>query len=375
MGTRRSLAERMIETKGRSTGFDYLRIVLALGIVCWHSIATSYGAAYQDTVWVSPARPIVALLLPLFFGLSGFLVAGSLERTPALPQFLALRFLRIEPALCVEIALSALLLGPLLTTTTLSAYFRAHDFRHYFLNVVGDIHYVLPGLFTHNPLQNTVNGQLWTVPIEFECYLILTALALLRIVRHKTLLLLVAIAFQVFFATQILMKCLATGHWPHPAYALAGHGLTLTFISAVVIFQFRARIPFSWPLFVAATICSLIGLSVPLGDYFIAFPLAYMSVFIGLLNPAKMLLLRLGDLSYGVFLYGFPIQQLVASFGPWTHHWYMNLLFSIPLSIAFAYLSWNVIEKPALSLRRFLHLLKVPAARTATAARASESRP
>jgi peptidoglycan/LPS O-acetylase OafA/YrhL len=60
------------------------------------------------------------------------------------------------------------------------------------------------------------------------------------------------------------------------------------------------------------------------------------------------------DYSYGLFLYGFVIQQVIAQMGPWAHHWYINLILSLPIAAAFAAFSWHAIEKPALQLRQLL---------------------
>ena len=76
----RSIRSRLDETGGRSSGFDYMRIVLAVAILCFHSCITSYGASADTVFWNTPLKPFVRLILPMFFALSGFLVAGSLER-------------------------------------------------------------------------------------------------------------------------------------------------------------------------------------------------------------------------------------------------------------------------------------------------------
>lgn len=96
-----TLQERLESTRFRPTGFDYMRIALAILILCWHSIITSYGVGTQTAVAASAARPFVATLLPMFFTLSGFLVAGSLERTRTVSMFLGIRVIRIFPALAV----------------------------------------------------------------------------------------------------------------------------------------------------------------------------------------------------------------------------------------------------------------------------------
>jgi peptidoglycan/LPS O-acetylase OafA/YrhL len=127
---------------------------------------------------------VVTLILPMFFALSGFLVAGSLERCRTLVGFLSMRALRILPALAMEIVLSALVLGPLVTDLPTAAYFGDPEFARYFLNIIGDIHYHLPGVFVTNPLAS-VNQQLWTIPFELECYVALAVLASLGLHRQR----------------------------------------------------------------------------------------------------------------------------------------------------------------------------------------------
>jgi peptidoglycan/LPS O-acetylase OafA/YrhL len=83
-----------------------------------------------------------------------------------------------------------------------------------------------------------------------------------------------------------------------------------------------------------------------------------MTIYIGFRNPPANIFHKLGDLSYGIFLYGFPMQQVLASQGAWAHHWYISFPLSLSLTILVAWLSWNIVEKPALSLKRHLTLLK-----------------
>jgi hypothetical protein len=123
-GMHATIAHRM-KAVGPTRGFDYLRLFLALGVVAWHSIYVSGDTDAMHAVLAGWIGVVKALLLPMFFSLSGFLVAGSMERTRTLEGFATLRVLRIAPALAVEVLLSAILLGATLTTLPLSDYFLA----------------------------------------------------------------------------------------------------------------------------------------------------------------------------------------------------------------------------------------------------------
>lgn len=95
-------------------------------------------------------------------------------------------------------------------------------------------------------------------------------------------------------------------------------------------------------------------LYLPHGTYYVPVPATYMTVYLGLLNPPKLAYVFNGDYSYGIYLYGFPVQQAFASLGSWTHHWYLNLVVSLPVTFVVAYFSWRFVEKPTLALRRYL---------------------
>jgi peptidoglycan/LPS O-acetylase OafA/YrhL len=347
-----TIARRVEETGGRSSGFDYLRIGLALSVIAVHSTKLSYGMVAE--FWVPPQSVFSHIILPMFFALSGFLVASSLERCRTLVSFYGLRVLRIVPALFVEVMISALIFGPVLSNLSINNYFADSRFWGYFLNIVGDIHYVLPGVFENNPVPHTVNGQLWTVPYELECYIALGALAVIGVIQDRRMLL----------AVVVIGQCL----WAYEAYKRSGDGnlfgatgpvLILCFLVGVLFFLYREHIVLNKVLFIGALALSIALLLLPRGTYYAAISITYVTVYVGLLAPKKLPLIFSGDYSYGLYLYGYPIQQAFASLGPWTHHWYLNLGVAVVLGFAIARLSWRFVEKPSLALRRYLPRLEI----------------
>src|SRR5579872_1763104 len=226
-----SIQDRLNATNNRPSGFDYLRIVLAVCVVLWHVPFLIWGRF--DGPNMSWLNPVAFSIVPLFFALSGFLVAGSVDRSQTIVMFLGLRALRIAPALIVEILLSALILGPLLTTLTLKDYFSSNEFHLYFLNLTGYIHYYLPGVFKANK-HAFVNGQLWTVPYELVIYFVLSCLAAIGLYRRKSFLLLVV---GLYYAAQVVNTILrgtvfVTG-FP------TGTGVTMAFVSGLMIYRHR----------------------------------------------------------------------------------------------------------------------------------------
>jgi len=344
-----TIAARIRDTGGRTSGFDYLRIILSISVIIRHSTLISYGPAVDQNIWTGGMDMISHSILPIFFALSGFLVAGSLDRCPTLISFYGLRTLRIIPALGIEVLLAAIVFGPMLSTLDLMSYVSQPQFRAYFLNIVGDIHYLLPGVFTNNPNPLKVNGQLWTVPYELQCYAALGALVAIGIAKKRTLLLGVVILGQGLWALEAYHRGAAGA-----ANGATGAVLVLSFLAGLLLYLYRDVIVLSRGIFIAA-VASCIGLLLLAhGTYLISVPAAYITVYLGLLNPGKVKYLFSGDYSYGIYLYGYPVQQVFASLGPWAHNWYLNLLVCLPVTFIVAYLSWTFVEKPTLALRRYL---------------------
>jgi len=103
-----TLADRLTLTQNRPAGFDWMRVILACGVVGFHTIVVSYGRVIERLYTTTPINRLpVAALLGMFFVLSGFLVASSLERCRTLVSFAGLRIMRIFPALVVEVMISA----------------------------------------------------------------------------------------------------------------------------------------------------------------------------------------------------------------------------------------------------------------------------
>ena len=352
--TRRlSLEDKFASTGRRPSGFDYLRIILALCVISWHAFPISYGGRALLSIaanhWVM--APIDSIV-PMFFALGGFLVPASLARSKSVLTFLALRFIRIQPALIMEIVLSALVIGPLLTTVPLKQYFASHEFFGYFLNVVGFMHYTLPGVFQHTPSRHVVNAQLWTIPWEYKVYLLLALYGALGIARNRWLVLATAIAGCALVTARGLVY---VGPLTDPFASLMAYRLVLCFLLGVSLYNFRDEVPWNKWLFAGclAVQAVLLG-SGGVWSLMASFPIAYVTIFLGLTDPPRLWLVRGRDFSYGVYLYGYAVQQAVADLLPWAHHWYLNLALSLPVIGALAAFSWFFVEKPAQKLRRYL---------------------
>jgi peptidoglycan/LPS O-acetylase OafA/YrhL len=364
-----TFGKKLAENKGVGPGFDALRIGLAGIILFIHCALLWANHPESEALPLFPYSPLARWAfnfapLPMFFALSGFLVAGSAERL-SLPQFLINRLLRIVPALAVEIILSALVLGPLLTVLPLSAYFADPHFRSYFLNIIGNIHYELPGLFLTNPEPGVVNGSLWTVPHEVSCYIVLTCCVLLGIFKHRILLLAVTLALFsisifVFFCDQFGVRLPYHETLTYVFVVRGAARLVPVFMVGLLFYRYRERIPYRLDLAFASGISFVILAAFgspewavnPIFSFVTAPLLTYVIVYAGLSSTLKLAILKRGDYSYGIYLYGFPLQQMLIAVFPAVKNVALFFLMSLAMSLSLAVFSWHFVEKPILAQRR-----------------------
>lgn len=324
--------------KGHTTGFDYLRIGLALAVV-WVHCVTMADWADQDMVWRSRYTPVFTGILPAFFALSGFLVAGSLLRN-SIPQFVSLRVLRIFPALAVEVLLSAFVLGALFTTLPIGTYLRHPEFQDYLLNMLGIIHYTLPGVFDGKVL----NAQLWTIPAELECYIFLVAVGLIGLVRRKRLFLVLTVAACVAMTVLAVRYSLI-----RPANNLPGRVLVFSFAFGCLIYYFREQVPMNRWLFAGSLLLAYALFAWPNLSYLGTAPIAYATIYIGLQRWPRV---PFGDLSYGLYLFHFPVARTIDELTGQGQGWPLLFVETVLVTSLFAAASWTLIEKPLLDRKK-----------------------
>lgn len=304
--------------------FDWLRL-LAAGMVIFHHLYALSGRAPPMVF----AADYGALGVGVFFVVSGYLVCGSLRRSASLGDYLKKRLLRIGPGLVVSLLVTALVLGPFVTTLSLRDYFASPQVWLYVVRnaLLYPVDYALPGVFAANPFPGVVNGSLWTLRLEFSGYLGLAVLAALGLLRPAVVTGLATLAAAAFVVLHLA--------WP----AQAGW-LRLADLAALNGYLFLAG---AWldlrgkPLAWWAPAIGLLLLATPL--WMLGLPAVVLAV---ARTPAPRLP---ADLSYGLYIYAFPLQQILAAHGALT------LWASLAATAPFAAASWFLVEKPALRLK------------------------
>ena len=323
-----------------------LRLIAASLVVAGHSYVL---VGLPAPSWFYMACHSVAVLA--FFVVSGYLVSKSWARDPDLARFLLRRTLRIGPGLVAAVLMAALVIGPLATTIPLSDYFSSPNFRAYFWNLALAPAYHLPGVFEDGRATSGVNGTLWSLPVEVAMYalMLLYGRADSRFCRSALLPLALVAGFvgSFWFIVVSPSQVEPVIWWNSIPFALRYSG-AFAFGVAVSVWKLERYLSGQ----VALLTLIAIGLMTPyyeLTEAASLFVFPYAVLAFGLARyPVLGWAGRYADLSYGVYLWGCPIQQLmISAFGPKINP-LLLLGTSLPLTLVAAYASWHLIEAPAL---------------------------
>lgn len=331
--------------RGRDNHFNLLRFLAAAGVIWSHSFPIAFGPGTPEPLeYLLKGDNLGRLCVFVFFIVSGFFISASFDRAANLRDYAVARLLRIWPGLAVMLAIMLTLVGLFSATPGARldwAWREAADA----LLMVTDFTTRLPPepvVFAQNPLAGAFNGSLWTLRHEVFAYIgvaLIGSLGLLRKPLAAAALLIAAIAG--YYAVPM-----ATGRSWIVAFSYVG----LPFAFGAFFYVWRARIVMHGALVLALALPAILLWPTPFFfPVFIAW-LSYTVIWLGHLPLAPLKgFNRFGDYSYGIYIYAFPIQQLlvqsgVISPGPQS-------LVAFILSLCAAILSWRYVEQPALKLR------------------------
>lgn len=336
--------------QGRANNFNLIRIIAAAAVLLSHSWPIAMGGKADEPLEVLTGFTLGTNAVMVFFAISGFFITKSADRRKSTFDFVVARVLRLYPALIVALILTVLVVGPLFTDLTLWQY--AGDARTWTYVPRNALlfrpQWALPGVFTTNISGNAINGSLWTLFWEVACYsLVLTAgvIGILRKDRFPILVLL-------FVILQIASRLNDEGA-DTDSFTL----LSLPFFTGCLCYVYRASLPLSGCIVLALTILVLLVSTTAIYPVIYAVALSYGALWLGAIGRSWFRAYnRVGDYSYGMYIYAFPVQQMLVAAFPGTVPWLLAGL-SLPLTLALAVLSWHVIEQPMLRQRyRIVHL-------------------
>jgi peptidoglycan/LPS O-acetylase OafA/YrhL len=337
--------------------FDFLRLFAAWLVLFNHSYPLSGISGIDIATRHLRLDTSGGLGVSIFFALSGYLVCLSVENSKSPLDFFRRRLFRIYPALILLCIVSIFVVGPAFSKLSLISYFSHPATLQYAITATAfKISYILPGVFDNNPLKGVVNGSLWSLAYEVKCYLVLAALFWIPFLNLRTKLL----ASLVFLTVLYIVRPSSIPVKPFETYLgfdYYANRLGLIFCVGAILASLRKMMtPRRWHFFgVMSSVGLCLAWNYPaslLGQlcYLYCIPafilwLAQFARWLPRISP------RIGDLSYGVYLYGFPAQQVLSHYGIQNQGIVMYVVCSTILTFTLALCSWHCLEKHAISLK------------------------
>lgn len=348
------MSETPIKIEREANNFDLLRILFAWFVIVSHSYVLN-GLGESDPLGQFTSNYLILSFIGVkgFFVISGYLILQSLTRSKSVLDYLAKRILRIFPGLIVVLITTIIVVYFIYPPTQLPYLLNPDIYKYFIGNVLlFTPHFYIPGVFEQLP-SKAINGSLWTIEFEFLFYIVL--LLLFPIKRNLkalrwTLLGLMALFTigNLFYPSELLSI-----KKPIPmdlVFDLGIYFITGSFFACVNWKQW----PFSKYLLIASVLLFIAMIAFKTDRAWLFTCLPFIILYIGekKSKAANWIHQKLGDPSYGIYLYAFPIQQLIVYYcKPSTFELF---LYASIGAFAFGILSWRFVEKKALTLKRYI---------------------
>ena len=349
-------AQQAPSLSGHANNFDVLRFLFASLVVFSHSYPLGEGHELREPLRkLTGQTTLGGLSVYCFFIISGFLIAASWERRKTVGQFLKKRVLRIYPGFIIANAVGVFLVAPMAADSAIgNALVSLQQFAWDCMRLQGT--QLSDTLFSQNHL-HAVNGSIWSIAYEFWCYIGVIILGLMPLFHRRS------------FVLGLFVASLAVA-FIFPAYHLEWFGggilgkifgypffwamLLPNYLAGVVAWRYRDKLVVSDRVAMMSAIA--LAVSIPVANsWSVMFPVcgAYLVLWAAF-HPLFRLhgFSKYGDFSYGMYLYAFPIQQLLVMHNSGSMNPYALFALAWPLSILAGMLSWYVVERPFLRRAR-----------------------
>lgn len=328
---------------GKENNLTFIRTLAAIAVIYGHSFNSGMDIVSHITKGFAFSGGVA---VDLFFIISGFLVTHSILTSGILKYYIA-RFLRIFPALWIMLIITVFIMGSIVSELPFLEYLSSKDTWIYFRNIffLWDGAYFLPQVFLGNHDQ-AINGSIWSIFIEVRLYILLSIIYILGILNRK-------IVFNFLFFITIIFCWFYQIKIPYIGDNSTTLHVSLLFFIGVFIYLNKEDIVVSPViLFIALLYASTTIGTDKFGVAYI-FLLSSFFILISFFNQFSKFD-KFGDPSYGIYLYGWPIQNLMVYIFP-KFNVYEIAIISIFICIVLGYLSWHYIEKRFINKRSIIY--------------------
>lgn len=324
----------------RKNNLDIIRFLAASLVLFSHAypLTTGNNGSEPFAILTNGEMTFGELAVAIFFIISGFLITQSFDRSKNPINYFKARSLRIFPGLIFCVLLSIFLLGPILTKLSVKDYFANRETYDYLKTItLYWLQYDLPGMFPENIWPGAVNGSLWTLWYEFFFYIVVAVLGVTRMLNKRIVL------FGFILATALYF--LGRGAFYTDLFRYFGAGM--------VFYLYRKHIKLNGFIALLSLIILILTARNGYFEYSLSVAGTYLIFYFAFASKVKFYNFgKYGDFSYGIYIYAFPIQQIMTQAFNNQITPLENFLLSFPVTLIIAIISWHMIEKQALKYKK-----------------------
>lgn len=327
-----------------STNINILRFICAISVILSHSYVLTLNEYDLVSRYFNNQVSLGGIAVSIFFFLSGLYVTKSLKKSKSSIDFIKKRVKRIFPQLWIVVLFSIFVIGPIFSTLSLKEYFTNIETYKYLKNMILILTYSLPGVFKDR-YDTTINGPLWTMPVEFLCYIMILVLSIVikKISNNKNEEKFWKILFGIFTVISICIFTIIL-YVIKSIFLITAFRPVCFFLIGSMCFLYKDKIILN-PI--VALIMVFILPFLRENNLFNLFSLIFIPyIIISLILGVKQTKfnLKIFNISYEMYLLGWPIQQsvnvLFSGLNPTE-----NTCLSLPIDILFGYLIYIMVEK------------------------------
>ena len=325
-----------------SNNVTILRFFAAILVIFCHSFHIGMNQEDPFSVITGGRLNFGGFAVAIFFFLSGFYITKSLEKTTSLKDFFIKRGKIIFPQLWIVILLTIVVVGLFFSKAGIKEYLLDKTTYVYLLNMILIPIHNLPFSFQENIYGATVNGALWTMPVEMFAYIVLGFMSFFcnKILKKR----ISAVGLHILSTMILMLGLLYADFALESAFFSAIFRALLLFFVGCLYADYRKRIVLDWRIACVLILVMLIGVFTIVVNYVVVFTLPYIicCLIIGTRQLKRVPIVF--NASYEMYLLGWPIQQMVTSLFGGSMNTYLNFLITVPIDVALALLIYYLVE-------------------------------
>lgn len=330
-------------TVKKSENLHLMRFLASVMVILNHSFSISghkYKVDFLDR-YTNGTITIGDICVFLFFLCSGYLICRSVMRADKFMPYILARLKRLVPPLAFVVFFTVVL-GAFITSLSLKEYLTSFGTYKYFLNAMLLPVHSLPGVFTDNAYGSVANGALWTLPVEFACYIVCFVFYKLRLLEKKRFWYTLPFGVILFIASYFLPVKLRNAVLP-----------CLFFYIGMLYYVYREHIelklnvvPFIFVILALSFLKPMLIRPMML----LIFPYILFTLWFAI-PQCPAWLGKTGDISYGIYLWGFLVQQTLVFFWGGSMPQFLNFVLASVVSIFLGTVTFLITEKPLMKKR------------------------